>query len=176
MNQKLNIKNLLYLITLLITHNTFAHGGVDHGEADPGNRGPHDGIIAPFSKIGALTAGYLELKLHDDKGDLEIWFAKDPKCTQPFDLPLTTSIKIAFIDKSMKTIELKVRNSKKNEDEDGNSTTRNNSTNYFIYPGESNIDSNWLMGKNFQSSVIVSFVNNRKKYRSSMLTLTPHNH
>ena len=46
--------------------------------------GPHHGVPATFA--GGGVSGHLELKLHDDKGDLELWLGQDIKLAKPFDL------------------------------------------------------------------------------------------
>jgi hypothetical protein len=49
-------------------------------------------------------------------------------------------------------------------------------TNYFIFPGDSGQDQSWLMGKDFKSSVTVSFTAHGKNYTSEVFTLIPHTH
>ena len=52
-------------------HGEHAHEGDDHAHED--THGPHDGVTTGF----ADGMGHLELKLHDDKGDLELWLYRD---------------------------------------------------------------------------------------------------
>lgn len=99
--------------------------------------GPRLGILAEFR--GEPDRGHLELKLHDDKGDLELWLAKDAAMTQPFDLPLSTRIEISFPDMDHRTVRLAPRDEVRNEDEDGNANIRDGRTNYFIFPGPGRI-------------------------------------
>ncbi len=128
--------------------------------------GPHEGMIAAFD------GGYIELKLHDDKGDLELWIAKDAGITQPYDISASEKITVSFSDAKQASATLAVRNMGKNEDEDGNATMREGQTNYFIYPGDSGESAAWLQGKSFKSQVTVSFAG---KQTASFL-LIPHGH
>ena len=136
--------------------------------------GPHHGIPATFSGNGA--SGHLELKLHDDKGDLELWLSQDAALTKPFDLPLTDSVEIEFIDVDGRKVTLRPRNTEKNEDEDGNPNIRSGKTNYFIYPSKDGQDASWLKGKAFQSIVIVHFTLDGKEFVSEEFILKPHVH
>lgn len=136
---------------------------------------PHHGIQSPILSQSGELVGYLELKLHDDKGDLEIWLAKNEKMDIPFDLPLNSIIKAKFVDVQNKTVDLKVRNNQKNEDEAGSPNVRNGKTNYFIFPS-SNEDSKWLMGKEFSSVVIIEFAGNNDHFISKEFLLVPHTH
>ena len=146
--------------------------GHGHEHADT----PHHGIQSPILSKSGEVIGYLELKLHDDKGDLEIWLSKNEKMDAPFDLPLNSIIKAKFVDIQNKTVDLKVRNIQKNEDEAGLTNVRNGKTNYFIFPS-SNEDSKWLMGKDFSSVVIVEFDGeNNNHFTSKEFLLVPHTH
>ncbi len=136
--------------------------------------GPHGGVIARFA--GAGTNGHLELKLHDDKGDLELWLGKDDKLTESFDLPLAATVEVEFIDVKGRKVSLRARNQTKNEDEDGKPNVRAGRTNYFVYPGASGEDSAWLRGKEFQSIVIVRFQAGETAFVSEELVLKPHVH
>ena len=52
-------------------------GGHDHGEGGHDTEGSN-GVLARFVQADTQDkVGYLRLKLHDDKGDLELWLAKD---------------------------------------------------------------------------------------------------
>lgn len=160
-----------------------AEGGIDERAALPldghgheHGATPHDGIVASFKGPDGQVAGHLELKLHDDKGDLELWIAKDSKITQPFDLPLDGSARVTFIDFQDKTVDLRVRDAAKNEDEDGKASVRDGKTNYFIFPGASGQDAAWLMGSKFQSVVRVAFTSEGRAYVSEEFILVPHTH
>lgn len=136
--------------------------------------GPHGGIPAGFS--GGEVSGKLELKLHDDKGDLELWLFRDEGLSSPFDLPLASEIEIEFIDVEGRKITLRPRNVEQNEDEDGKPNVRDGKTNYFIYPSRDGEDASWLQGKNFQSIVIVRFAREGQDLRSEEFVLKPHVH
>jgi len=155
------------------------HGGADHPHGDGGGHdhdaGGGDGVLARFTQ-GDEKVGYLRLKLHDDKGDLELWLARDAELAQPFDLPLDSTITVTFTDKGNKTTTLRVRNRDKNEDEDGKATVRDGKTNYFIFPGDTGEDASWLKGADFLATVKVAFTADGKEYASSAFVLRPHTH
>lgn len=132
--------------------------------------GPNTGFVVPL--VGAT--GFAELKLHDDKGDLELWLAQDAAITQPLDLPLDAMITVAFPDLG-KSAELRVRNTDKNEDEDGTGNIRDGKTNYFIFPGASGADPSWLMG-NFRSTATIQFTADGASVSVAPFTLVPHTH
>lgn len=136
---------------------------------------PHDGVLSQFSGPDG-AAGHLELKLHDDKGDLELWLATNPQLTEPFDLPVDSTIAVKFIDVQGRTVDLKVRNTSQNEDENGMANIRGGRTHYFIYPTSEDQDATWLMGTDFHSIVQVSFEVNGARYVSEEFVLTPHTH
>jgi len=136
--------------------------------------GAHHGVPATFK--GGEVTGHLELKLHDDKGDLELWLTEDAAGARPFDLPLDASVEIEFVDVSGRKVMLRPRNTTKNEDEDGNASVRDGKTNYFIFPSRQGDDANWLMGKTFQSIVVVRFVRDGKAFASEEFVLKPHVH
>lgn len=144
--------------------------GHEHGDS------PHHGVVAAFRGADGAAAGHVELKLHDDKGDLELWIAKDAKISQPFDLPMDARIKVVFIDHGSREATLAVRNKDRNEDEDGTPNVRDGRTNYFIFPGDSGQDASWLKGKEFQSVVKVSFQHDGRTYTSEESVLVPHTH
>ena len=136
---------------------------------------PHSGVQSRFKGPDGST-GHLELKLHDDKGDLELWLCKDDHFEQPFDLPVDATVRVTFVDKDNRTVDLKVRNTDQNEDESGTANLREGQTNYFIYPSEDGQDSDWLKGADFQSIVKLSFTLNGTDYVSEEFVLTPHVH
>ena len=149
-----------------------AQGGADHPHEDGQKHGPHDGVLAAL----AGGAGHAEIKLHDDKGDLEVWLAEDEKITRPIDLPLDTELSVTFADKGGKVATLKVRNTTHNEDEDGTPNIREARTNYFIYPGQGGESSDWLKGKGFRSKARLAFTREGKTIESAEFELTPHHH
>ncbi len=144
------------------------------GHGHEHKEGPHHGIPATFA--GDEASGHLELKLHDDKGDLELWLFQDAAFSKPFDLPVGGMIEIEFIDVDGRKVTLRPRNTEKNEDEDGNPNIRSGKTNYFIYPSKNGEDASWLKGKAFQSIVIVHFTRNGKESVSEEFILKPHVH
>jgi hypothetical protein len=100
----------------------------------------HDGVVAALKGKSGEEVGFVELKLHDDKGDLELWLGKDRQMKEPLNLPADSKINVSFKDVPGKTATLTVRNNEKNEDEDGNANLRNGMTNYFVFPGSSGQD------------------------------------
>lgn len=176
----------LILSSLLNTSYGHSNHGHHHGH-DPnvkkehkhkGNHAHHDtahhGVSAPFRSDKAL-AGFVELKLHDDKGDLELWLTKDKEGTRPYYIPVGSIITVEF-PKLGKTVQLKVRNAEKNEDEDGNPTIRGGKTNYFIFPGDTGADASFLLGKEFKSEAVVKFSLKRGDYKTKLFQLHPHKH
>jgi len=143
----------------------------------------NDGIMTIF-KEGKL---YGELKLHGDAGDLEFWlYAAKPDGNiatdlrgkpKPFDVPPNTVVRIAFPTHEGKTIELRVRNMEKNEDEAETPNMRPTGTNYFIFPGESEQDPAFLIGetvKSWRGHAVVSFEANGTSYACDPFVLVPH--
>lgn len=137
-----------------------AHGhshGDPHGHSHADTHGHghehslHHGTVTAFhsdqAQAGQLPTGFAELKLHDDKGDLELWLTEDTTGQKPFDIPLDSLVNVSFLSLDGKMVELKIRNSEKNEDEDGKGNIRGEVTNYFIFPGESGADASFLLGK-----------------------------
>lgn len=152
-----------------------------HGD-DHDHIGAHDGMLATLRDPGGKPVGQIELKLHDDKGDLELWlFDRDGQ--SPFDLPADNPVTVTFekvagdAARNNTTVTLAVRNTDKNEDEDGVANMRGDGgTNYFIFPGETGIDASWLQGKAFRADVLVSFELGGRLYRTDAFKLVPHTH
>lgn len=144
--------------------------GHEHGPT------PHEGVVAAFHGPEGVLAGHLELKLHDDKGDLELWLAKDAAITAPFDLPLAAAVRVQFVDVGNRVVELRARNAAKNEDEAGVANVRDGRTNYFIFPGDTGADAAWLVGAKFASIVKVTFEADGRSYTSEEFMLVPHTH
>ncbi|MDD7985711.1 hypothetical protein PQO01_12190 [Lentisphaera marina] len=136
---------------------------------------PHHGIEAKlYSK--KQFAGIIELKLHDDKGDLELWLTNHDSAHSPLDLALDTKITVTFIYLNKKEVQLQVRNTKNNEDEDGIGNIRKGKTNYFIFPGDRKEDSSFLIGKDFSAQVQLNFTHEGQVYQSNTFELKPHVH
>ncbi|MEZ6184573.1 MAG: hypothetical protein R3F62_06120 [Planctomycetota bacterium] len=152
-----------------------SHGEEDHGHAHDAGEGD-DGVVARIAEVGSGPVGYLRLKLHDDKGDLEAWLVRDADFTQPLDLPLDATLTVTFTDKENRAVTLRVRNREQNEDEDGQPTVREGKTNYFIFPGDTGEDATWLKGADFLSTVKVSYSADGKDYQSPQFVLRPHTH
>jgi len=158
------------------------HGdGHSHDHSDGGEHAhghdetPHHGIVVPIW-TGQNKVGFAELKLHDDKGDLELWLTEDEKGTKPFDLAKNSVITVTFPELNDKAVKLKIRNGEKNEDEDGKANIRGNNTNYFIFPGDTGADASFLLGKKFVSKVVISFANTDTRYVTDEFVLKPHTH
>ena len=135
----------------------------------------HDGVMAPLF-AAQRQVGYAELKLHDDKGDLELWLSHDDDGKLPLDLPLNTKITVFFPQLATQAVTLRVRNDARNEDENGQGNIRGGQTNYFIFPGDTGADATFLMGKGFASETAISFVVNGVTYTTQAFTLRPHVH
>lgn len=150
----------------------FAAANAGHGHVHT----PHDGIIAMLKNAEDAVVGYVELKLHDDKGDLELWLAKNRELSEPIDIPVDSEITVSFLDLGQKVVMLRARNNDQNEDEDGKPNLRNGKTNYFIFPDDSGQDPSWLMGAKFKSAVRLSFDFNGKTYTSEEFVLVRHTH
>jgi hypothetical protein len=123
-----------------------------------------------------LPCGLLELKLHDDAGDLELWLYSStvggkPK---PFDIPKETVICVTFPSHGDKAIEMRIRNAGKNEDEDLRPNMRGAKTNYFIFPGETGSDAAWLQGEKWRGNAVVTFEADGNSYACDPFVLVPH--
>ena len=87
----------------------------------------------------------ITLRVHGDAGDLELWLytsAGQQTSWQshtgqpvPFDVPKETVIRLTFPRHAGKTLEIRVRNGDKNEDEEGTPNMWDGGTSYFIFPG-----------------------------------------
>jgi len=148
--------------------------------AEPTN----EGILSVFNCDG-VRCGFMELKLHGDAGDLELFLyegfpVSDWKNTSkgtPFDVPKETVITLTFPKHEGKSVTLKVRNEEQNEDEDGNPNMRGGCTNYFIFPGESDQDPAFLIGEtvtSWRGLVTMSFEAGGKSYYADPFVLVPH--
>ncbi len=153
------------------TEHQHHHNGGDHNHEHT----PHAGVIAPFMS-DEMQTGFAELKLHDDKGDLELWLTTDKDGKQPFDLPLTSVIIVTFPELNNKWVQLRVRNSQTNEDEYGKANIRNGKTNYFIFPGETGADAKFLMGVDFATKATITFEAEGKIHNTKSFILSPHVH
>ena len=145
----------------------------------------NDGILSVLKATDdAEWRGFLELKLHGDAGDLELWlYANAGGQTSwqshtgkpvPFDVPKDTVVRLSFPSHAGKTIELRVRNGDENEDEEGTANMRGSGTNYFIFPGESGQDPEWLKGEKWRGVVVVAFEAEGKSFACDPFVLVPH--
>ena len=137
-------------------------------------RGPHQGIRSAFYNSNGDLSGYLELKLHFVNGDLEVWLYSDRKLKKPFNVPTDSIIDVTMLDNSSKVVQLKMDDKRKKQDKDDNATIGANKTNYFVLSGDTGASNDWLKGKDFKSSVVVSFSHNNDTYGSDIFTLIPH--
>merc|ERR1711862_86241 len=99
---------------------------------------------------------------------------KDGAMSEPLDFPADTSITITFPTHDNRSVTLAVRDMEKNEDEDGNANMRDGKTNYFIFPGESDQDPEFLIGEKFRSTTTVTFTAEGKAYTAPPFILVPH--
>merc|ERR1712050_296723 len=60
----------------------------------PGAAPASDGILSPLEDADGKLVGFIELKLHDDAGDLELWLCADGAMSQPLDFPADTVITV----------------------------------------------------------------------------------
>jgi hypothetical protein len=141
----------------------------------PGAAPASDGILSPLEVDGEVV-GFIELKLHDDAGDLELFICKDGAMSEPLDFPADTTITVTFPTHENRSVKLNVRNNDQNEDEDGKPTMRDGKTNYFIFPGESDQDPEFLIGEKFRSTTTVTFTSGGKSYVAPPFILVPHQH
>ena len=138
-------------------------------------RGPHHGLSSAFYNSNGDLSGYLELKLHYVNGDLEVWLYSDRKLKNPFNVPTGSVIHVTMLDKSSKVVQLKMDDNRKMQDKDDNATIGTNKTNYFVLSRDTGASNDWLKGKDFKSSVVVSFSShNNETYGSDIFTLIPH--
>ena len=136
---------------------------------------PHDGVVAQLLDADGKAVGYTELKLHDDKGDLELWIAEDDSMRRPFALDLDLEVTVRFPGEN-KEVVLRVRDTDSNEDEDGNVNVRDGKTHYFIYPTRDDEDASWLQGADFAATAQVLFSFSGGDFASEEFELVPHTH
>ena len=80
------------------------------------NEGPNSGFLYPvFDQAGNQT-GTIEIKLHDDAGDLEVWLKRGGYKGDPWLLPTATASHFPVLDRN---VSLAVRDQDRNEDESG---------------------------------------------------------
>jgi len=117
--------------------------------------GPSGGVLAELRDAAGKSAGWAEVKLHGDAGDLELWLARDNRIADPLTVPVATVAKLELLGPS-RTVELRVRDAESNKDERGRATIADGRTPYLIYPGETGDDPSWLKGEGFRSRARLS--------------------
>ena len=135
------------------------------------NEGPNSGFLYPvFDHTGNQTCN-IEIKLHDDAVDLEVWLKRGGYEGDAWRLPTATILTLDFpvLDRN---VILAVRDQDRNEDESGASTIVDGNTNYFVFPGETKSDASWLMGADFAAKVELSFGDKT----TGIFVLRPHIH
>ena len=135
------------------------------------NEGLNGGFLFPVFDVDGKQNATVEIKLHDDAGDLEVWLKKGGYDGEALLLPTATILTLDFpaLDRN---VTLAVRDHERNEDESGNSTVVEAKTNYFVFPGETGVDATWLMGAEFAAKVELSFTSST----TGSFVLRPHIH
>lgn len=136
--------------------------------------GPHGGVVAGCAspRQGGLFA---EVKLHDDKGDIEVWFGEDGDFKKPYLIDPRAKVSLRFYERS-RSIDLAVRDLTSNNDETGVSRLKNGLSDYFIFPGESGSDATWLSGGEFIDEVTLTLQKSDETVHCETVTLVPHVH
>ena len=135
------------------------------------NEGPNGGFLFPIFDSNREQSGTVEIKLHDDAGDLEIWLKRGGYEGDPWRLPTETTLTLNFPALN-KSVTLAVRDQNRNEDESGASTIIEGNTNYFVFPGSTDQDASWLMGADFAAKVELRF----EEATTGSFVLRPHIH
>ncbi|MFM1848928.1 MAG: hypothetical protein RL417_2402 [Pseudomonadota bacterium] len=136
--------------------------------------GPHGGVIARCKSEDEKPI-YAEIKLHDDKGDIELWLAQSADFKTSLLLPVATRLSLTFREHP-KTIALAVRDEKSNKDEDGVSHLKDGGTDYFVFPGETGADAAWLQGGEFIDEAALSIEGAALGVSCPVITVVPHTH
>ena len=89
-------------------------------------------------------------------------------------MPAATVITLAFPSHGGRSIELRVRNGEQNEDEDGVPNMRGGRTCYFIFPGETGADPEWLKGESWRGVVELAFESEGANFACDPFVLVPH--
>ena len=135
------------------------------------NEGPNGGFLFPIFDNNREQTGTVEIKLHDDAGDLEVWLKSGGYDGDPWRLPTNTTLTLHFPALN-KSVTLAVRDQDRNEDESGASTIIEGNTNYFVFPGSTDEDASWLMGADFAAKVELRF----EEATTGSFVLRPHIH
>lgn len=152
-----------------------AGDGTAKAPAHAHEKTPHDGIIVAW-KADPAVAGFAEVKLHDDNGDVEVWLGKDRAFKEPFRLPAESRLTLTLVDLAGRQITLAPRDLATNKDEGGAAHLASGQTGYFIFPGDTGADASALMGKTFSSVATLTFDVGGQKATSDEFLLQPHTH
>ncbi|MDF3129695.1 hypothetical protein P0Y35_10860 [Kiritimatiellaeota bacterium B1221] len=114
------------------------------------DEGPHHGWMIKLYSPEGVHSGWAEVKLHDDKGDIEVRYQEVEDPAKPLLLPPETVNVLLFPELKLQA-DLFVRNLDENEDEDGVPTLMNGETHYFIFPTREDQDPKPFLGKKFAS-------------------------
>lgn len=142
--------------------------GMPHVHA---NEGPMGGFRFPVFGAEGAQVGTVEIKLHDDAGDLEAWLTRGGHDGSPWRLPTDTTLLLRFPDLE-RDVTLAVRDAERNEDESGAATVVDGTTDYFVFPGATGADASWLMGAEFAAKVELRVVD----ATTGSFVLRPHVH
>ena len=142
--------------------------GMPHIHANEGTNG---GFLYPIFDDNGKQTGTVEIKLHDDAGDLEVWLKRGGYEGDPWLVPSKTVLTLNFPALNKRLI-LAVRDHERNEDESGASTIVEGNTNYFVFPGATETDATWLMGADFAAKGELIFENTT----TGLFVLRPHIH
>jgi hypothetical protein len=137
---------------------------------------PHHGVLATLADATGAVVAHAEVKLHDDKGDIEIWLYQDARGEQPYDVLLAATPELTLVDAGNRRVKLAVRDEEQNQDEDGRVNVRAGRTNYFVFPGATGADSAWLTGATFSSVASLVVESEGRKLQSVEFVLVPHAH
>ncbi len=132
--------------------------------------GPSGGVLAELRDASGKPVGWVEVKLHGDAGDLELWLARDIRIADPLTVPVATVAKLELLGPA-RTVELRVRDAQSNKDERGRVTVADGRTPYLVFPGETGADASWLMGEGFRSRARLSVGELTAEFE-----LVPHSH
>jgi len=151
-----------------VTERLMEAAGMPHTHANEGQNG---GYLHPLFHRDGTQVGTLEIKLHDDAGDLEAWITQGGHDGEPWRMPLDTVLSLTFPDIG-KEVNLAVRDRERNNDESGQSTIRDGATAYFIFPGETGADASWLSGADLAANAELQF----EDTTTGSFILRPHVH
>jgi hypothetical protein len=112
--------------------------------------GPSSGVLVELRDASGNPAGWAEVKLHGDTGDLELWLARDNRITSPLLVPVAVVAKLELLGPS-RAIELRARDAQSNKDARGRVTVAEGRTHYLVFPSETGADASWLKGEDFRS-------------------------